>query len=144
MGESIPIIKTENRLSRHINNKDISDFINNKLGEKGSKWVEEDTVLALDLSDISKEYSKKQEKIAHVRDGSTGLIKEGWYLIEVIGANIREEKVLPLYGELYASDEVMSENSMILKAIDRVKINVGNKGTWVLDRVEIEKGFTRV
>jgi len=134
LGEKISFIKTENRLSRHINKNDIADFINNKLSEKGSKWVEEDTILALDLSDISKEYSRRQEKIAQVRDGSSGLIKEGWHLIEVIGANIREEKVLPLYSELYSSDEVMSENAMILKAIDRVNFNAGNKGIWVLDR----------
>ncbi len=134
LGENIPFIKTENRLSRHINRNDIADFINDKLSEKGSKWVEEDTILALDLSDISKEYSRKQEKIAQVRDGSSGVIKEGWHLIEVIGANIREEKVLPLYSELYSSDEIMSENSMILKAIDRVNFNTGNKGIWVLDR----------
>jgi hypothetical protein len=128
LGESIPLIKTENRLSRHINNKDISKFINDKLSKEGSKWVQEDTVLALDLSDISKKYSKKQEKLSLVRDGSTGKIKEGWNLIEVIGANIREEKVLPLYGELYSADEVMSENAMILKAIDGVRNKTDNKG----------------
>jgi hypothetical protein len=134
LGENIPLIKTENRLSRHINDGDITDFINNKLSEKGSKWIEEDTVIALDLSDISKEYSEKQENLALVRDGSTGEIKEGWHLIEAIGANIREEKVVPLYGELYSSDEVMSENAMLLKAVDTVRSKTGNKGIWVIDR----------
>jgi len=134
LGEDIPLIKTENRLSRHVNSSDLSEFINDKLSRQGGKLVKEDTVLALDLSDISKEYSKKQEKLAKVRDGSTGEIKEGWHLIEVIGANILEEKVIPLYSELYASDEVMSENAMILKAMDSVRINTGNKGIWVIDR----------
>jgi len=134
LGEDIPLIKTENRLSRQVNDTDLSEFINDKLSKQGSKWIKDDTVFALDLSDISKEYSKKQENLASVRDGSTGEIKEGWHLIEVIGANIREERVIPLYGELYSSDEVMSENAMILKAIDSVRMNTGNKGIWVLDR----------
>lgn len=136
LGEEIPYIKTENRLSRQINTQDLTQFIANKLTQDGSKWIGGDTVLALDLSEVTKEYSDKQENLGEVRDGSTGEIKDGWYLIGVIGANIREEKVVPLYGELYSqeADDFMSENTVILKAIDTVRSKIKDKGIWVLDR----------
>ena len=136
LGEDIPYIKTENRLSRQINSQDLTHFITEKLNQEGSKWIKEDTVLALDLSDISKEYSRRQEKLSCLRDGSTGEVKDGWYLIGAIGADIRGEKVIPLYGELYSqeADDFKSENAMILKTIDVVRDKVGNRGIWALDR----------
>lgn len=136
LGEDIPYIKTENRLSRQISSQDLTQFIGDKLSEEGSKLISEDTVLALDLSDIAKEYSKKQENLSLVRDGSTGEIKDGWYLIGVIGADPRGEKVIPLYGELYSqeADDFESENTMILKTIDRVRNKVADRGIWTLDR----------
>jgi len=69
-GEDIPLKKTENRLSRHINEGDLTKFLGTKLSQEGSWWIKEETVLALDLSAISKEYSRKQEYLALVRDGS--------------------------------------------------------------------------
>jgi len=70
LGEEIPLKKTENRLSRQINDGDLTKFLSSKLGQQRKWWIKEETVLALDLSDIFKEYSKKQEFLALVRGGS--------------------------------------------------------------------------
>ena len=43
-----------------------------RLAARGSRRVEANTVLCLDLSDLRKEYAKKMEYLASVRDGSTG------------------------------------------------------------------------
>lgn len=43
--------------------------MNKRVAQEGKWRIKEETVLALDLSDISKEYSKKQEYLALVRDG---------------------------------------------------------------------------
>lgn len=78
LGEDIPLIKTETRLSRQINSQDFTKFVGKKLTQEAQYYIKEETVLALDLSDISKEYSKKQEYLAKVRDGSQkGKIKKG-------------------------------------------------------------------
>ena len=103
LGEEIPLKKTENRLSRHINEGDLTEFLGNKLTQEGSWWIKEETVLALDLSDISKEYSEKQEYLALVRDGSQkGKIRKGYWTLEILGADPDGDRVVPLYGELYS------------------------------------------
>ena len=93
-------------------------------------------MLALDLSDISKKYSEKQEGLAPVRDGSTGEIKDGWPILAIVGADIRADKVVPLYGKLYTKRGFgfKSENLEILNAIDEVINSIGKKGIWTLDR----------
>jgi len=60
LDEDIPLIKTETRLSRQINSRDLISTIGKHLIEEGKPFIKEDTVLALDLSDISKKYSEKQ------------------------------------------------------------------------------------
>jgi len=57
LGEEIPLKKTETRLSRQINDGDLTEFIGRKLTGEAKCWIKDETVLALDLSDISKEYS---------------------------------------------------------------------------------------
>ncbi len=77
LDEDISLIKTVGRLSRQIGSKDLTPTIGNRLIEEGKPFIGKDTVLALDLSDISREYSEKQEGLARLRDGSTGKIKMG-------------------------------------------------------------------
>jgi len=137
LGEDIPLKKTENRLSRQINDADLTEFIGRKLTEEAKYWIKDETVLALDLSDISKEYSKKQEFLALVRDGSQkGKIRKGYWTLGILGADPRGDRVVPLYGELYSqrADDFQSENKQILAAIDLVREVIGKKGIWTLDR----------
>ncbi|GAJ03369.1 unnamed protein product, partial [marine sediment metagenome] len=110
--------------------------IGNRLIEEGKPFIGKDTVLALDLSDISKEYSEKQEGLAPVRDGSTGKIKDGWPILAVVGADVRGDKVIPLYRKLYTKRGFgfKSENLEILGAIDDIIKVIGKKGVWALDR----------
>jgi len=78
LNESIALIKTENRLSRNLASEDLSARINRWICWEGAGWVDEDTVLAVDLSDLRKNFAKKMENLAKVRDGSTGQIVDGY------------------------------------------------------------------
>lgn len=103
LGETIPLIKTEWRLSRNASKVDFTDDMNNRLLRFGKTRIKEDTVLALDIGDIDKPYAKKMECLALVRDGSTGETKSpGYWTMEVIGADVEGEELVPLYGELYS------------------------------------------
>jgi len=75
LNEEIALIKTENRLSRHMAKEELIEPINGQLIGEGSKRIKGDTVIALDISDIYKPYAKKMEHLALVRDGSTGETK---------------------------------------------------------------------
>jgi len=70
-----------------------TEFIGRKLTEEAKYWIKDETVLALDLSDISKEYSKKQEFLALVRDGSRkGKIRKGYWTLGILGADPRGDR----------------------------------------------------
>ena len=68
LNEEIALIKTENRLSRHMGEEELTESINEQLIEEGAKRIQEDTVIALDISDIDKPYAKKMEHLALVRE----------------------------------------------------------------------------
>ena len=81
--------------------------------------MKDKTGRALDSSDISKEYSKKQEFLALVRDGSQkGKIRKGYGTLGILGADPEGDRVIPLCGELYSqrADDFQSENKQILES----------------------------
>ena len=78
--EKIRLIKTENRLSRQMSQKDLTGEINRRIIEAGALRINNDTVLAVDMGDISKEHSKSLEFLERVRGGSTGKIKKGYWI----------------------------------------------------------------
>jgi len=137
LNEEIALIKTENRLSRHMGEEELTESINEQLIEEGAKRIQGDTVIALDISDIDKPYAKKMEHLALVRDGSTGEKRSrGYWLISVLGADVEGEDLTPLFGELYSqkAEGFRSENRQILDTVDRVKGGIGTRGIWAIDR----------
>lgn len=134
--EEIRLIKTEDRLSKHMMSKDLTGTMNGKMVKEGGKYVQEDTVLAIDLSDIYKPYARKMDHLAQVWDGSAGEVRQGYWLCEVIGANVDEEQIVPLYSESYSqkAKDFISENEQILTAIRKVNEYSQGKGIWTFDR----------
>jgi hypothetical protein len=63
------LIKTEDRLSRNLQAEELESHLSERLVELGSRRVEADTVLCLDLSDMRKEYAEKMEYLDEVWDG---------------------------------------------------------------------------
>jgi len=103
LNEEIALIKTENRLSRNLGRMDLTESINGKLIAEGGKRIQEESVIALDVSDLDKPYAERMEYLAWVRDGSKGEAKsKGYWLIDVLGADVEGEDLIPLYGELYS------------------------------------------
>jgi len=137
LNEEIPLIKTETRLSRNLGRMDLTESINRRLIAEGSKRIHQESVIALDISDVDKPYAEKMEYLALVRDGSTGETKSrGYWLLDILGADVEGEDLIPLYGELYSQEakDFRSENGQILNAVDRVMEGVGQKGVWAIDR----------
>jgi hypothetical protein len=136
LAEKVRLIKTENRLCRNLARVDLTDRINRFLMWEGAGAVQADTVLALDLGDLRKEYAKAMEHLATVRDGSTGELAQGYWLCEVIAAHPYGDRIVPLYGELYscAAEGFESENAILLRAIEHVSQATGGRGLWAMDR----------
>jgi len=136
LSEGIPLIQTEKRLSWQGDRRDLTEGLNRNLIKEGSRRVDRDTVLALDLGDINKPYAEKMENLAKVRDGSEAKIDNGYWLINVVGADVEGEDLVPLYSELYSQGArgFRSENAQIFKAVDMVMDGVGDRGIWAIDR----------
>jgi len=135
LGESIPLLKTENRLSRNLLRPDLRVALQSAILREGSCRIGKESLLVLDLSDIVKPYARKMEHLAPVHDGSSGEIGNGYWLCEVIGVENEGAEITPLYSELYSqlAPDFVSENDEVLRAIRRVSAAVSGRGIWVID-----------
>lgn len=77
------------------------------------------------------------EYLAKVRDGSEdGKIVNGYWTLQITGAHLGENSVLPLYQELFShhAPGFKSENNQIIHAMEMVSKHCQNEGIWVIDR----------
>ncbi|MGH9355523.1 MAG: transposase [Terriglobia bacterium] len=134
--EEIALIKTEDRLSRNLKAKELEDHLSKKLVSLGSRRVEANTVLCLDLSDVRKEYAEKMEYLDRVWDGSEGEVHAGYWLLSVTAAEVQGSEIAPLYQKLFSAqaESFVSENAEILEGVDRIRMHTRGRGIWVMDR----------
>ena len=134
--EKLPLIQTEKRLSRNLKSAELEKELTPQLVRMGSSRIQPNTVLALDLSDIRKEYAQKMENLAMVHDGSTGELHQGYWLCDVTGAEVNGSEIVPLYQKLYSAEaqDFTSENAEILEAIDLIRTRTQGRGIWAIDR----------
>jgi len=136
LGERISLKKTEERLSRQLGRKRLDREIQRRLVEQAAPRIEDDTLLVLDLSDVTKKYAEKMENLARVRDGSEKELSWGYWTLNIVGANTKGTKIVPFYGRLFSQVAAghESENEEIREAVREVAEVVGKRGIWVMDR----------
>jgi len=136
LGEPIALKKTEERLSRQLGREGLERKIRRRLITQASGRIEEDTLLVLDLSDVTKKYAEKMENLGRVRDGSEKELGWGYWTLNIVGTNTKGTKIVPLYGRLFSHvvEGHESENVEIREAISEVAEAVGRRGIWVMDR----------
>jgi hypothetical protein len=136
LNEPIRLIKTLNRLCRQMGRAGLWGKVTDNLIREGAQHVGRDTLLIVDISDISKKYAKKMQHLAEVRDGSEGTIGKGYWTVQVVGAEVQTVKVVPVYERLYSQNapDFVSENEEILRAVRCVRTRTQERGIWVMDR----------
>ena len=134
--EEQSLIKTEDRLSRNLDDEDFTDAINEEVMRLAAPKITEDMVIAIDPGDLRKRYAKKMEFLGKVRDGSEKEIGEGYPLCKAVATDIESHKVIPLYCEAYSflAEDVKSENSQLLKLIDTIFRHLAGRGIHAMDR----------
>jgi hypothetical protein len=101
--------------------------------------LDEDFVIALDLSDITKKYATKMECIATIYDGSAGDTHgKGYNLITAAAIDLSERRKAvprPLLFEVFSSheEEFLSQPNVWLNAIDTICVATSG-GVFVIDR----------
>lgn len=134
--EDISLAKTEERLSRNLDHKELEPELHRQVAEMGSRYVHPDTYVLVDPSDIIKPYAEKMEYLATVHDGSRNELGEGYWLCMIAAAELDAHRVVPLYQALYSAEapDFVSENHQILRGIDQVRQYAGKRGIYVMDR----------
>jgi hypothetical protein len=134
--ERIPLRKTEYRLCRQLKRTGLWERLTQRLCRMAASRIEESTLLILDLTDISKKYARRMEYLAGVHDGSEDSVANGYWTVQVVGAEPGTRTLLPLYNRLYSqrSPEFRSENAEIEEAIETVSSLTEGRGVWVVDR----------
>ena len=134
--EPIRLKKSHDRLSRQLSREGLGKVLNSNLLARAARHIQEDTLLIIDPTDISKKYARHMQYLAKVRDGSAGQVSDGYWVCSVVGAQEDSDEIIPLYQHLYSAKapEFISENAEILSCVDTICCYIGERGIWVLDR----------
>ncbi len=124
------------RLDQHLlKNSDFDNNIKEALPKVWLLYLQSDTPIILDLSDLAKRLAKKMDYLATVRDGSTGELVNGYWLLELY-ASLSRKNPVPILLEPFSHEQPYSpgQNPVVLKAIHKVFELTGNRGVLVVDR----------
>jgi hypothetical protein len=141
MARHLPNQKTKflsrlDRLEGHlVENSKFDDQLKDVLPEVWLPHFKDDTAIILDLSDIAKPYARKMDYLATVRDGSTGELVNGYWLLEAY-TSINHKNPVPILLQPFSHEEPYSpgQNPVVLKAIHKVFELTGGRGVMVIDR----------
>jgi hypothetical protein len=68
--------------------------------------IRDDTPITLDLSDIAKPLATKMDYLASVRDGSTGQLVNGYWLVELY-ASVSRKNPVPILLEPFSHEHAL-------------------------------------
>lgn len=106
LNESISLKKTIDRFSRNLFTFEQKEIIMDNYIAQVRKQIDEDnSVIVIDNSDITKPCSPMMEAISDVRDGSTGEIKKGYYTVEAAVLSKGKKMPMPVYEKVFSVAE---------------------------------------
>jgi hypothetical protein len=124
------------RLEAHLlKDSDFDDRLKSALPQLWLPFIREDTPIILDLSDIAKPLARKMDYLATVRDGSTGALVNGYWLVELY-ASLSRKNPVPVLLEPFSHEEPYSpgQNPVVLAAVHKIFELTDNRGVLVVDR----------
>jgi len=130
------------RLDLHLTaESDFDEQVKQSLPAIWVPLVVDDTPLILDLSDLAKPLATQMDYLATVRDGSTGRLVNGYWLVEIY-ASAGRKNPFPILLEPFSHEEpeCPGQNPIVIAAVRRVFTLTGGRGVLVVDR----GGYARV
>jgi Transposase DDE domain len=135
LGEDADLITTEMRLSRNLANRNLDDSAMRAHYLEAVKPFVADAVVALDFSEIRKDFSQKQEWLCDIWDNSVKEKAQGYWLLNIEAID-GEERHFPLWLEPFSQNapEYKSQACTVENALRHVAAVTGKRCIWVLDR----------
>jgi hypothetical protein len=124
------------RIEKHLTHESNFDGeVKEALPRVWLPFMTDDTPVILDLSDLAKPLAKQMDYLATVRDGSTGELVNGYWLVEAY-ASISRKNPVPILLEPFSHEEPYSpgQNPVVLKAVGKIFKITGKRGVLVADR----------
>ncbi|GHV38553.1 hypothetical protein FACS1894187_17490 [Synergistales bacterium] len=117
--EKIALDKLVERLSRNLMNFDNANELHENYFSAVKKNFDDNTVLIIDDSDVTKPCGKKLEGLCKVRDGSTNEIRDGYWVAGVSALTAGRKQPIPVYSRVYSTVEkgYLSNNDETLKSL---------------------------
>ena len=137
LNETIPLKKTIWRFSRNLFAFGEKEAVMGNYVSQVKKRIDEDNaVIVIDNSDITKPCSPMMEAISDVRDGSTGKIKKGYYTIEAAVLSKGKKMPLPVYEKVFSAAEegFISETHESLCCLQSLSAHFSKVCVRTLDR----------
>ena len=92
--QRVKFLSRLDRLEDHlVKDSNFDDKIKAELPHTWLPSVQDDTPIILDLSDIAKPLARKMDYLATVRDGSSGQLVNGYWLVELYASLSRKNPV---------------------------------------------------
>lgn len=135
LGEDADLITTEMRLSRNLVNRNLEEGSVRGHYLNAVEPFVKDAVVALDFSEIRKEYAEKQEWLCGIWDDTRKEKAYGYWLLNIEAID-GEGRHFPLWLEPFSQNApgYRSQASVVESAIQRVSTHTGKRCMWVLDR----------
>jgi hypothetical protein len=124
------------RLEAHlVKNSDFDNKVKAALPQVWLPFVKDDTPILLDLSDIAKPFARKMDYLATVRDGSSGQLVNGYWLVQLY-ASLSRKNPVPILLEPFSHEEPYSpgQNPVVLAAVHKIFELTNKRGVLVVDR----------
>ena len=136
--ESIPLGKTENRLSRNLAHGRLDETLHECVLEHVAPTIGRDTLVVVDPSDIQKDYARKMPYLAKVWDGSKGDVGDnlGYSGCMAVACESGARRMTPLVFRLWSTKApgFKSENTEVEAVIDAIARKTRGRGIYVYDR----------
>lgn len=118
------------------------EAINREFARQQARWVDARTVIAVDLSDLSKKYARKMQHLGWVRDASessrrkTEVIERGYWVFEGYTFGWDDRTPIPLVNFAYSLEEgrFVSENAALEYGLRQIHRATGGQGVITMDR----------
>ena len=119
------------RLDEHlVTPGNFDQRIKEALPELWLPLIQDDTPIILDLSDIAKPLAKKMDYLATVRDGSTGQLVNGYWVVEIY-ASVGLKNPIPILLEPFSHEQPLcrGQNPVVIDAVFSAMMAV--EQTWL-------------
>jgi hypothetical protein len=124
------------RLEGNLNRQsDLDKKIKATLPDLWLPLIRDETPIILDLSDLAKPLAKKMDYLATIRDGSTGQLVNGYWLVELY-ASVSRKNPVPILLEPFSHEQPFcrGQNPLIIDAVRKVFDLTDGRGVLVIDR----------